>query len=86
MACYKIEIKTSAKKSLAHLPKPAIKNLTDLIDKLSDNPYLTGHKKLVGSAHTYRIRSGDYRIVYSVFDESLVIHIIKIGHRKDVYK
>jgi len=86
MACYKIELKTSAKKSLANLPKPVIKKIAGLIDELVGNPYPSGHKKLAGSDHTYRIRSGDYRIVYSIFDEALVIHIIKIGHRKDVYK
>ncbi len=86
MACYKIEIKTSAKKSLSNLPKSVIRKLTDLIGALADNPYPSGHKKLVGSEHTYRIRSGDYRIVYSVFDDLLIVHIIKIGHRKDVYK
>ncbi len=86
MACYKIELKTSAKKSLANLPKSVIKKLTELIGKLADNPYPSGHKKLVGSEHTYRIRSGDYRIVYSVYDAVLIVHIIKIGHRKDVYK
>lgn len=86
MACYKIELKTSAKKSLANLPKPVIKRITGLIGNLEGNPYPSGHKKLAGSEHTYRIRSGDYRIVYSVFDDFLIVHIIKIGHRKDVYK
>jgi mRNA interferase RelE/StbE len=86
MACYKIELKTTAEKSLANLPKTVIKKIVDLIGKLAGNPYPSGHKKPISSDHTYRIRSGDYRIVYSVFDESLIIHIIKIGHRKDVYK
>jgi mRNA interferase RelE/StbE len=86
MACYKIALKNSAKKSLESLPKPVIHKITGLIDALTNNPYPSGYKKLMGSDHTYRIRTGDYRIIYSVFDEYLAIHIVKIGHRKDVYK
>jgi len=86
MVCYKIELKNSVKKSLANIPKPLINKITGLIDALANNPYPPGYKKLMGSDHTYRIRTGDYRIIYSVFDGCLTIHIVKIGHRKDVYK
>ncbi|MDD5319033.1 MAG: type II toxin-antitoxin system RelE/ParE family toxin [Methylococcales bacterium] len=68
------------------MPKQVVKKLTRVIEELADNPHPAGHKKLIGSDHTYRIRCGDYRIVYSVFDDCLIIHIVKIGHRKDVYK
>ncbi|MDD2725074.1 MAG: type II toxin-antitoxin system RelE/ParE family toxin [Methylovulum sp.] len=68
------------------LPKPIIQSLTPLIDSLSGNPYPSGCKKLSGLDHTYRIRHGDYRIVYSVFDTRLIVQIIKIGHRKDIYR
>jgi mRNA interferase RelE/StbE len=86
MVCYKIELKKSVKKSLASLPKPLINKITGLIDALANDPYPPGYKKLIGSDHTYRIRTGDHRIIYSVFDDCLTIHIIKLGHRKDVYK
>lgn len=86
MACYKVELKNSVKKSLASLPKSVINKITGLIDALANNPYPSGYKKLIGSDHTYRIGTGDYRIIYSVFDDCLTFHIIKIGHRKDVYK
>jgi mRNA interferase RelE/StbE len=65
----KSNLKPPLKKSLANLPKPVIKKMAGLIDELAGNPYPSGHKKLAGSDHTYRIRSGDYRIVYSIFDE-----------------
>jgi mRNA interferase RelE/StbE len=86
MTSYSIEFKKSAKKSLLSLPKPAAQAISLLIDALSENPYPPGHKKLVGSEHTHRIRSGDYRVIYSVFDKRLIVQIVKIGHRKDVYK
>ncbi|MFZ2726076.1 MAG: type II toxin-antitoxin system RelE/ParE family toxin [Methylococcaceae bacterium] len=86
MACYKIEFKASAKKQLLQLPKPIINKVSALIDILATNPHPIGHKKLVGSDSTYRIRCGDYRIIYSVFEQRLIINIVKIGHRKDVYK
>jgi mRNA interferase RelE/StbE len=79
MANYQIEIKASAQKELVKLPKSAVKKLIELIDTLPTNPYPTGCKKLVGADHTYRIRTGDYRIVYSIFDERLTIHVIKSG-------
>jgi mRNA interferase RelE/StbE len=64
MDSYSIEFKKSAQKSLFNLPKPVIQNISRLIDTLSENPYPVGHKKLAGSEHTYRVRSGDYRVVY----------------------
>ncbi len=86
MTCYNIEFKASAKKELLKLPKTILKKLSVVIDDLANNPYPSGYKKLTGSDHTYRIRCGDYRVVYSVFDDRLIIHIIKIGHRKNIYK
>lgn len=53
---------------------------------LADNPRPNGCKKLVGAEHTYRIRINDYRVVYSLFDQRLVIEVIKIGHRKNIYR
>lgn len=86
MNSYRVELKRSAEKSLSKLPNSVKKSVSQLIDELAENPYMNGHKKLVGSEHTYRIRSGDYRIIYSVFDSLLIVYIIKIGHRKDIYK
>ncbi|MCX7086971.1 MAG: type II toxin-antitoxin system RelE/ParE family toxin [Methylococcales bacterium] len=83
---YSIELKKSAKKSLSVLPKHSALAIQILIDELSENPYPHDCKKLVGSEHTYRIRSGNYRVIYSIFDNQLIVQIIKIGHRKDIYK
>lgn len=86
MAFYKIEWKNSAKKELKRLDRIGIPKIIAAVESLSIEPHPSGHKKLQGSEHTYRIRVGDYRVVYSVEDQILLIEIIKIGHRKNSYK
>jgi mRNA interferase RelE/StbE len=85
MDSYKIEWKRSAVKDLRSLPKDVIGKIVRAVEQLSTNPYPVGVKKLVGSEHTYRIREGSYRVVFTVAASSLVIEIIRVGHRKDVY-
>jgi len=86
MNYYKVQLKRSAEKSLFKLPKVAIARLVQLLLKLESNPRPDGCKKLTGTNNSYRIRSGDYRIVYSIFDDVLIVDIIKIGHRKEIYR
>ncbi len=59
--------------------------MLNAVEKLAENPYPPGVRKLSGAQHTYRIRVGDYRIIFSIFAAELVIEIIRVGHRKDVY-
>jgi mRNA interferase RelE/StbE len=86
MASYKVEWKNSAYKELQKLPRPMIERVVEAVDDLAINPYPSGIKKLVGSDHSYRIRVGDYRIIYDVVDNKLLIHIVRVRHRKDAYK
>ncbi len=86
MASYQIEWKESAYKELQKLPRPTIKKVVAAVFALSENPYPHGVKKLVGSEFSYRIRIGDYRIVYEVFQDTLIIQIVRVRHRKDVYR
>lgn len=86
MANYQIEVKKTARRSLLELPAKAITAISRQIDLLAENPYPDGCKKLSGSDHTYRIRVGDYRIVYTVDNGLLIIEVIKVGHRKDIYR
>lgn len=86
MGCYKVEWKNSAKKELKRLPRQVIAKVISAVEKLPDNHYPAGSKKLVGTEHTYRLRTGDYRIVYSIQNDRLIIEIIRVAHRKDVYK
>jgi mRNA interferase RelE/StbE len=86
MAYYKILWKRSAEKELSKLDRVWIKKILEEIERLQHNPMPSQSKKLSGSENTYRIRVSDYRIIYEVFKKEIEILIIKIGHRKDVYR
>ena len=62
-----------------------VKRIVDAVTQLSVNPFPPGVRKLSGSQHSYRIREGDYRVVYTVTALTLVIEVIRVGHRKEVY-
>lgn len=83
---YKIEIERGARKVLSELPKREQARVGAQIDKLADNPRPSGAKKLVGELDVWRIRIGDYRVIYRVKDAELVVLVIKIGHRREVYR
>lgn len=86
MASYQIEWKSSAYKELQNLPRPIIEKVVAAVADLSSEPYPHGVKKLAGSERSYRIRIGDYRVVYEVIENKLVIEIVRVRHRKDVYR
>jgi mRNA interferase RelE/StbE len=83
---YEIVIKKSAAKSIATLPKAIKESIFNHIFELSDEARPSGCKKLKGEDNAWRIRVGDYRIIYSIFDDILIIEVIRVSHRKDVYK
>jgi mRNA interferase RelE/StbE len=85
MAKYKLEFKKTASKELNSLPNKEIKKILKSIDQLIDNPRPSNSKKL-SSSESYRIRVGDYRILYEIKEQILIIYIIKVAHRKDVYR
>jgi len=85
VANYKIKIKATAAKELNKLPKIDLQKVVIKIRSLSSNPRPAGCEKLSGE-EKYRIRQGNYRIVYSIEDKQLIVFVVKIGHRKDVYK
>jgi mRNA interferase RelE/StbE len=85
MAKYSIEFKKSATKELNSLPNKEIKKIINSINQLIENPHPINSKKLSASER-YRLRVGDYRILYEIIDQILIIYIIKIAHRKDVYR
>lgn len=85
MAKYKITIKKSAAKELQEIPKKNLKKIVKRIQSLSENPRPTGSQKL-SAQEKYRVRQGDYRIVYSIDDKELLVDIVKIGHRREVYR
>ena len=87
MALYKVLIKTSAGKELAAVAsKNYREKIVARIRGLATNPRPHGSEKLAGYADRYRVRQGNYRVIYLVDDEASVVTIYKIGHRKDVYR
>ncbi len=85
MARYKIFFRESVRKDLGILPKKEIQKILHRIEALSEDPRPSGCEKLTGE-EKYRIRQGRYRIVYSIRDQELTVWVVKIGHRKDVYR
>jgi mRNA interferase RelE/StbE len=83
---YRVTIKKSAEKELANLPLKAVLDLKEKILSLSSNPFPAGFKKLKGFQNQYRIRSGNYRVIYSIMHKTLIIEILKIGDRKNIYE
>ena len=87
MASYKILIKTSAGKELAEVGSQSDREkIVARIQGLAGNPTPHGSEKLAGYADRYRVRQGNYRVIYLIDDEASVVTIYKIGHRKDVYR
>ena len=86
MAGYKIELKRSAAKEIDGISqKKRRQQIVARIAKLADDPRPPGCQKLSGQ-EAYRIRQGEYRVVYTIEDERLVVTVVKVGHRRDVYK
>jgi mRNA interferase RelE/StbE len=86
MKPYTIAFSNSAKKELLGLSKKTGTQILAKIDLLAITPRPIGCKKLSGSLNSYRIRVSDYRVVYTIIDNDLLVEIIKIGDRKDAYR
>jgi len=85
MAKYKIRIKKSAEKELSKIPEKELLKILDKIKSLSNDPYPTGSIKLTNQ-EKYRVRVGNYRILYQIEDNILTVFVVKVGHRKDIYR
>jgi len=85
MAKYKITIKKSAAKELEDIPKKDLRKIIKRIQSLARSPRPPGSQKLSGQQR-FRLRQGDFRIVYSVDDKDLIVDIVKIGHRSQIYR
>lgn len=84
MANYKITFKSSVAKDLRAIPSADIQRILSRIDELAENPRAEGCIKLSGN-ELYRVRQGNYRIVYEIRDGELIVVVIKVGHRSSVY-
>jgi len=83
---YEVFIKSGAERQLKKLPGQYRKIITEAILGLADNPRPFGVKKMSGMENHFRIRVGDYRIIYTIQDKKLVVVVIRIGARKEVYR
>ncbi len=82
---YTINFAPSAAKELKKLDRPVLLRLKEAIDSLADNPRPNGVKKLSGEDDLWRIRVGDYRIVYTIEDDIVLVTVVRVRHRRDAY-
>ena len=86
MASFDLQWRSSTKKDLRGIPRDDVSRIVAVAAKLADEPLPHGSEKLSGSERTYRIRVGDYRIVYELLRDAKVVEIQRVRHRKDVYR
>lgn len=85
MASYRLAISKSVAKDMRALPNQDVVRILGRIKSLTDDPRPVGCEKLSGQER-YRVRQGSYRIIYQIRDDLLLVTIVKVGHRRDVYK
>jgi mRNA interferase RelE/StbE len=86
VSAYRVEVARRAARSLASLPRQEQQRVRAAIDLLATEPRPPSASKLAGEHHAYRVRVGVYRIVYEVFDDRLLVQVVRVGHRRDVYR
>ena len=85
MASFRVEVKPSARKELERFPDHLIARIVPRLENLALNPRPPGCKKLQGGDNEWRIRVGDYRVVYTIDDANLLVEVTRIRHRSEVY-
>ena len=83
---YEIIIKPTAEKSMDKIPLSARRRIADAIEDLRSDPRPAGVVKLTGDENLWRIRMGDYRVVYEIQEDRLIVLVLPVAHRKDVYR
>lgn len=83
---YKVEFAPAAARQIKKLPTSSQKRIITRIENLASNPGPPGSKQLEAKENLYRLPAGDYRIIYQIQDTILLILVVKIGHRRDVYR
>lgn len=85
MGAYELQFRQSVTRDLRELPKKDLRRVLGRIAALADDPWPPGCEKLAG-LDRYRVRQGRYRILYEIEDSRLVVQVVKVGHRRDVYR
>ena len=83
---YQIIFAPAVRRALAKLPQDLQGRIIRKIESLAENPRPPGVEKLSGAEDLYRVRTGEYRIVYSIEDRTVTVTIVRVGHRKDIYR
>ncbi|MCG8556025.1 MAG: type II toxin-antitoxin system RelE/ParE family toxin [Proteobacteria bacterium] len=86
MGCYSVELSRSAEKALRKLPRDDLRRIAAALKQLESDPRPQGSRKLSGYDDVLRIRVGRYRIIYNIIEERVLVIVLKIGHRQDVYR
>jgi mRNA interferase RelE/StbE len=82
---YEVRVTQGVRREIKKLPRDVQQALVALIAELGNDPRPAGSKKLAGIDSCYRVRQGDYRVVYAVEDDQVLVLIVRVGHRRDVY-
>lgn len=85
MTKFRLSFKASVAKDLRQIPKRDVQNILKRIEGLADDPRPSGSEKLSGQER-FRVRQGTYRIIYEIKDQELIVMVVKIGHRRNVYR
>lgn len=85
MGKYSVLIKPTVEKQLDDVPKKILRQILSRISNLAENPRPSGSEKL-SRQERYRVRQGDYRIIYGIDDRSRVVEVVKVGHRREIYR
>jgi len=83
---YQVEIVGAAKRQLRKLSKENQRRVLDSVEKLAQNPRPHGYKQLQGEENLFRVRAGDYRVIYEIRDEILLVYVLTVTHRREVYR
>ena len=83
---YTVEFTSAAARQVRKLPRPAQVRVLGAIELLGTDPRPPGARKLAGEATAWRMRVGEYRVIYDVIDRSLVVTVVRVGHRREVYR
>jgi mRNA interferase RelE/StbE len=86
MVSYRVEFRGAAERELRRIDRQTIPRLIEAIRSLAEEPRPAGTRKLAGSEQAYRIRVGDYRVVYTVDDEAKLVSIDRVRHRREAYR
>ena len=83
---YRVDIETAARRQMRSLPVAIAERIDTAVRALASEPRPRGCRPMAGYLNTYRLRAGDYRILYRIHDDILVILVIRVGHRREVYR